>query len=180
MQIATKINWLGNNLQPPPAPFFYLFWKHLTPQQICNQENMVQRDPHYYSVKLLSKHSSPIRSTLTPIQKASGGPQHSQQRKHPHPTNQAKSSRSQPTSTRQNSPEEEKTQGSNIYRCIFLNKRAEGWVREECFVTWQLQKAFLLTTQKLPATVFNFKSCSKAIYYPINRACYLTRNKGLL
>jgi hypothetical protein len=47
-------------------------------------------------------------------------------------------------------------QGSNIYRCIFLDKRAEGWVREEGFVTWQLQKAFLLTTQKLPARVFNF------------------------
>jgi hypothetical protein len=45
---------------------------------------------------------------------------------------------------------------SVLIRCIFLDKRAEGWVREEGFVTWQLQKAFLLTTQKLPARVFNF------------------------
>jgi hypothetical protein len=38
---------------------------------------------------------------------------------------------------------------SVLIRCIFLDKQAEGWVREEGFVTWQLQKAFLLTTQKL-------------------------------
>lgn len=44
-------------------------------------------------------------------------------------------------------------QGPNIYRCIFLNKWAEGWVREEGFITWQLEKAFLLAAQKLPARV---------------------------
>jgi hypothetical protein len=48
-------------------------------------------------------------------------------------------------------------QASKTYSSIFLNKWAERWVRQKGFVTRQLQKAFLLTTQKLPIIVFNFQ-----------------------
>jgi hypothetical protein len=40
--------------------------------------------------------------------------------------------------------------GNITYRSIFLNKWAEHWVGQKCLVTWQLKKAFLLTSQQLP------------------------------
>jgi len=38
---------------------------------------------------------------------------------------------------------------SILIRSIFLHEWAEGWVGQEGFVSWQLKKAFLLTTQEL-------------------------------
>lgn len=135
----------------------------LTPQQICKQTTK-KRPWGLLSQNCCccctSKRCNDASATatdvgsLTPIQRACGVPQRSQQRKHPRPTNQAKSQHLRPHQICSQRWTLQQTkidsQGSGVHRSIFLHKWVERWVRQEGFVAWQLKKAFLLTAQKFP------------------------------